>query len=156
MKSKIEQIKNAEAYMDMEGALLCDVNEVLNLIGGKVDFNLMNSPKAMLIAEEWKSAFHFPNKIGFTAKELADEIRLTPQRIPVEFTYSDELPLVVDKVTVEYVQEGPIAPEVLSVSAENEGGGVFYKISTGGEDGVWSIDTTADITKIMDDFKSRL
>jgi len=68
---------------------------------------------------------------------------------------SSEQPVSVNKVLVEYIQEADSNSDglqLIEVSTEDAGGGVFYVLKTER----WAFDNINDLVKVLNDFEKRL
>lgn len=68
---------------------------------------------------------------------------------------SSEQPIAVNKVSVEYTQEADSNSEglqLLEISTEDAGGGVYYVLKTER----WAFDNLNDLIKVLNDFEKRL
>jgi hypothetical protein len=68
---------------------------------------------------------------------------------------SSEQPVAVNKVSVEYTQEADSNSDglqLLEVSTEDAGGGVYYVLKTER----WAFDNLNDLIKVLNDFEKRL
>jgi len=67
---------------------------------------------------------------------------------------SKQTPVVVNKLSVEYVQEGDSNSDefqILDISTDDAGGGVYYVLKTER----WAFDSIDDLIKILKDFEKR-